>query len=99
MAIEKKLIHFNKNEDFQSRLNNNEILDTSIIFIKDINAIYTHDTEYQYIGWSYIGTPGSPEPPIEIPKDYTYVQPMYDDWWIDAENKVILVKDGYVIQE
>ena len=50
MAIEKKLIHFNKNEDFQSRLSNNEILDTSIIFIKDVNTIYTHGTEYQYVG-------------------------------------------------
>ena len=52
MAIEKKLIHFNKNEDFKNRLENNEILDSSIVFIKDTNKIYTHGTEYQWVGWS-----------------------------------------------
>lgn len=57
MAIEKKLIHFNKNKDFQSKLSENEILDTSIVFVKDTSKIYTHGTEYQYIGWSYIDAP------------------------------------------
>jgi hypothetical protein len=49
MAIEKKLIHFNKNEDFKNQLENNEILDSSIVFIKDTNKIYTHGEEYQWI--------------------------------------------------
>lgn len=49
MAIEKKLIHFNKDEDFKQKLSNNEILDTSIVFIKDTNKIYTHGAEYQFI--------------------------------------------------
>jgi hypothetical protein len=47
MAIEKKLIHFNEDTEFKKRLNNNEILDTSIVFIKNANKIYTHGTEYQ----------------------------------------------------
>ncbi len=49
MAIEKKLIHFKRDEDFKQRLNNNEILDTSIVFIKDANKIYTHGAEYQFV--------------------------------------------------
>ena len=49
MAVEKKLIHFNRYEDFKQRLNNNEILDTSIVFIKDTNKIYTHGAEYQFV--------------------------------------------------
>ena len=50
MAIEKKLIHFNKETEFKKRLNNGEVLNTSIVFIKDVNKIHTHGTEYQYVG-------------------------------------------------
>ena len=46
MAINKKLIHFNKLSDFESRLAANEILDTSIVFIKDAKKIYTHGSYY-----------------------------------------------------
>lgn len=49
MAIEKKLIHFNEDAEFKKRLSNNEILNTSIVFIKDTNKIYTHGTEYQFV--------------------------------------------------
>lgn len=49
MAIEKKLIHFNRGEDFKQKLSNNEILNTSIVFIKDTNKIYTHGAEYQFV--------------------------------------------------
>ena len=45
MAIEKKLIQFKEDTEFKRRLNNNEILDTSIVFIKDANKIYTLGTE------------------------------------------------------
>ena len=54
MAIEKRLIHFNEDTEFKKRLNNNEILDTSIVFVKDLNKIYTHDTEYKFVGWSVL---------------------------------------------
>jgi hypothetical protein len=50
MAIDKKLIHFNRNEDFAIKNNTGEIKDTSIVFIKDTNKIYTHDKEYQFVG-------------------------------------------------
>lgn len=52
MAIEKKLIHFKEDTEFKKRLDNNEILDTSIVFIKDNNTIYTHGEEYRFIKWS-----------------------------------------------
>lgn len=53
MAINKKLIHFKTKAAFEAQLNN--ILDTSIVFIKDANLIWTHGT---YYGKSeiYIGT-------------------------------------------
>ena len=47
MAINKKLIHFNTKAEFEKRLSNNEILDTSIVFIKDAKEIYTHKQIYQ----------------------------------------------------
>lgn len=46
MAINKKLIHFNKFDDFKKELDNGNILDKSIIFIKDTKQIYTHKSGY-----------------------------------------------------
>lgn len=46
MAINKKLIHFGKRSDFDARLHNNEIQGTSIVFIKDTQEIWTHNTFY-----------------------------------------------------
>lgn len=91
MAIEKKLIHFNNKATFDQK--KDQIKDTSIVFIKDSNTIYTHKEEYQFVGWNYLGTVGSPEPPIEIPAGFAYVKPVDDDWWIDSEGKIILVME------
>lgn len=46
MAINKKLIHFNKKESFNIELANNNILNTSIVFIKDSKEIWTHGQLY-----------------------------------------------------
>ena len=46
MAINKKLIHFNKKEDFDREVANNNILDQSIVFIKDSQEIWTHGQLY-----------------------------------------------------
>ena len=46
MAINKKLIHFQKSADFQAQLSAGNILDTSIVFIKDAKQIYTHGQIY-----------------------------------------------------
>lgn len=45
--INKKLIHFESGSEFDKR--KSEILDTSIVFIKDTNKIYTHGVEYQFV--------------------------------------------------
>lgn len=63
MAINKKLIHFKEKEEFKKRLDNNEILDTSIVFIKDTKEIYTHESEYKTVTWKNIGVP---KVPVEI---------------------------------
>ena len=46
MAINKKLIHFTKQEFFERELANGNILDHSICFIQDTNQIWTHGTYY-----------------------------------------------------
>lgn len=46
MAINKKLIHFNKKETFENELAKGNILPTSIIFIKNTKEIWTHGQYY-----------------------------------------------------
>lgn len=46
MAINKKLIHFKTKENFLKEKNAGNILDTSIVFIKDTREIWTHDSGY-----------------------------------------------------
>lgn len=46
MAINKKLIHFKTKTNFENELNNGNILDTSICFIKDTKEIWTHGQFY-----------------------------------------------------
>ena len=55
MAIEKKLIHFNKDEKFQEEKEAGNIKDTSIIFTGDERKIYTHGEEYKTVTWRNIG--------------------------------------------
>ena len=54
MAINKKLIHFNSKENFDNKVASNEILDTSIVFIKDSKEIYTHGNLYKSVNWSVL---------------------------------------------
>lgn len=46
MAINKKLIHFTEKQNFSNEVAKGNILDTSIIFIKDTKQIWTHDQIY-----------------------------------------------------
>ena len=46
MAINKKLIHFRHKADFDAQLAAGNILDTSIVWIKDAKLIYTHGEFY-----------------------------------------------------
>lgn len=60
MAINKKLIHFKTRAAFEIQLAENNILDTSIVFIQDAKLIWTHGTYYGKYAESaneiYIGT-------------------------------------------
>ena len=66
MAINKKLIHFNEKSEFDKRLANNEILDTSIVFIKDSKEIYTHGNLYKSVNWSVL------KPAVALVGDIAY---------------------------
>ena len=44
--INKPLIHFQKKSSFENALNNGEITDKSLCFIKDVQEIYTHGQLY-----------------------------------------------------
>ena len=57
MAINKKLIHFNEKSEFDKRLANDEILDTSIVFVKDSKEIWTHGNLYKSVNWSVLEKP------------------------------------------
>lgn len=61
MAINKKLIHFNSKENFENKVANNEILDTSIVFVKDSKEIYTHGNLYKSVNWDVLGDVGEGE--------------------------------------
>lgn len=50
MAIEKRFIHFKTFSKFKEKLESGNILDTSIVFIKDTRQIYTHGEFYDYDG-------------------------------------------------
>ncbi len=56
MAINKKLIHFSKGENYDIQKANGNILDSSICFIQDRKTIITHGTEYKAIGWSTLSS-------------------------------------------
>ena len=68
MAINKKLIHFKNKERFEEELANNNILDSSIVFIQDSKEISTHGTVYKSVNWSILGEDLSePEDPVVPP--------------------------------
>ena len=54
MAIENKLIHFKKKENFDNEVANGNILDHSIVFIQDSKEISTHGTVYKTVNWSVL---------------------------------------------
>ena len=74
MAIEKKLIHFNKKEVFDQKLAEKEILDTSIVFIKDSNMIHTHGEDYRFIGWTVLSNSNVPPDGYDIITDSEHNQ-------------------------
>ena len=63
MAINKKLIHFQKKENFDKEVANENILDYSIVFIQDSKEISTHGEVYKSINWSILGESSTFEEP------------------------------------
>ena len=57
MAINKKLIHLSKGENYDIQKANGNILDSSICFIQDRKTIVTHETEYKTQTWGYLDFP------------------------------------------
>lgn len=53
--IEKKLIHFSKENSYQT--NKNQIKDNSIVWVSESKKIITHGTEYQFCGWDILEEP------------------------------------------
>lgn len=49
MAIKKKIIHFKTKNNFQKELDAGNILETSIVFIKDTKEIWTHNEYYSQL--------------------------------------------------
>ena len=65
MAINKKLIHFKNKQKFEEELANNNILNTSIVFIQDSKEISTHGTVYKTVCWSVLeDSLPEPEDPV-----------------------------------
>ena len=54
MAINKKLIHFKNKQKFEEELAKGNILDTSIVFIKDSREISTRGEVYKSINWDIL---------------------------------------------
>lgn len=65
MAINKKLIHFQTLANFNAQLSAGNILDTSIVFIKDAKKIWTHGQLYDCSGG------GGAESPVYV-TDFTF---------------------------
>lgn len=61
MAINKKLIHFKNKQTFEQEVANENILDTSIVFIQDSKEISTHGTMYKTVNWSVLEPVPGPE--------------------------------------
>lgn len=49
MAIDKKLIHFNKDENFQNELKAGNILDKSFVLVKDAEKIHMKGEDYLFV--------------------------------------------------
>ena len=81
--IAKKLIHFNEKNAFESR--KEDIKDSSIVFIKETNEIYTHGESYNFVGWSYLI--------LDVPEGYNLFMLTDGSQFIDSDNNEFLTKD------
>ena len=96
MAINKKLIHFNSKDNFSNEVANGNILDTSIVFIKDSKEIYTHGNLYKSVNWSVL------EKPLIVfyirGVEYTAEENMTLGQWIDSKYNNFCIRDGNIFK-
>jgi hypothetical protein len=81
-VINKKLIHINTKDTFIEQNTAGNIKDSSIVFIKETNEIYTHGESYNFVGWSYLTLTEPSIPNNEIwytSSDGNIVTPRYTD--------------------
>lgn len=81
--IDKKLVHFNEKSKFNEQNTAGNILDTSIVFIKDSNEIFTHKTMYSFMGWS--------ELKIDVPEGYKSLKDSNGIYLRDASGEYLTV--------
>lgn len=84
MAIDKKLIHFNTKDVFDQK--KDQIKDSSIVFVKDANMIYTHGEAYQFIEWTVLSNSNVP------PDGYDIITDLEHNQLSDSEGLELYVK-------
>ena len=105
MAINKKLIHFQRLASFKEQLAANNILDTSIVFIKDAQKIWTHGQYYSITdapadGNSYVrknnGWVISPSSGIEVYIGKDEPSGEYKVWFNTEDGSLYYYNKGWV---
>ena len=64
--MKKILVHLQNQDDFDMQVQNNNITDQSIVFIKDTKTINTHGNNYSSVNWGYLGDQTEPQYIIDI---------------------------------
>lgn len=105
MAINKKLIHFQKLATFKEQLAAKNILDTSIVFIKDAQQIWTHGQYYSITdapsdGNSYVrknnGWVISPSSGIEVYIGKDEPSDEYKVWFDTEDGSLYYYNKGWI---
>lgn len=91
MAINKKLIHFQTMANFEAQLSAGNILDTSIVFIKDAKKIWTHGEFYNCadgvdsVDWADIqNKPTIPTKTSELENDSKFLAESLTGYYISS---------------
>lgn len=84
MAIENKSIHFKTKATLQGELAKDNISDTNLVFVQDVQEIYTHGSEYPFVNWGKLA--------LDIPEGYTYLASAGKEGaFVDSEGKYIYI--------
>lgn len=92
--INKRFVHFNHKSDFEARLAAGDIQSSSIVFIRDANEIWTHDTYYVSGGKQFTVEKKNSISECTEPGDY--VVPTPSEGGPALEGPVLLDDYGYL---